>query len=124
MDQIRGKRITNPNEFFKKAQPDNMFNLQQMWSVEFNQTKKGKIYSIISSTPEVVQKKVKEAWETIFSSKKRQASETHKVFTSNKFREIKSKIKNKDQELTNLFTQEELDVVMKNISNGTASGPD
>ena len=123
VDQIRGKRITNPNEFFKKAQPDNMFNSQQMWSVEFNQTKKGKIYNIISSTPEVVQKKVKEAWETIFSSKKRQASETHKVFTSNKFREIKSKIKNKDQELINLFTQEELDMVMKNISNGTAPGP-
>ena len=38
-----------------------MFNSQQMWSVEFNQTKKGKIYNIISSTPEVVQKKVKEA---------------------------------------------------------------
>ena len=71
---------------------------QQMWSVEFNQTKKGKIYSIISNTPEVVQKKVKEAWETIFSSKKRQVSEKHKVFTSNKFVEIKIKIKNKDQE--------------------------
>ena len=38
--------------------------------------------------------------------------------------EIKRKIKNKDQELTDLFTQEELDVVMKNISNGTAPGPD
>ena len=51
-------------------------------------------------------------------------SETHKVFTSNKFREIKRKIKNKDQELTNLLTQEELDMVMKNISNGTAPRPD
>ena len=97
-----------------------MFNSQQMWSVEYNQTKKGKIYNIISSTPEVVQKKVKKAWETIFSSKKRQVSKTHKVFTSNKFVEIKRKIKNKDQKLTDLFTQEKLDVVMKNISNGTA----
>ena len=47
-----------------------MFNSQQMWSVEFNQTKKGKIYNIISSTPEVVQKKEKKPGKQYFLLKK------------------------------------------------------
>ena len=121
---IKEKRMNNPNEFFKKAQPDNMFKSQQLWTVEYEKITKEKKEIITSSTPQVVQRKVKEVWEKIFNKSKIQTGFNHNVFVTKKFREISKKIKNKDQELVTNFTIEELSNVIRILSNGTAPGPD
>ena len=69
-------------------------------------------------------KKVKESWEKVFIASKRAGSFEHKVFETKKFRDIRKKIKFNDDTLTKLTTKEELKEIMKNISNGTAPGPD
>ncbi|HYJ01232.1 MAG TPA: reverse transcriptase family protein, partial [Nitrososphaeraceae archaeon] len=124
VEEIRDKRINNPTEFFKKAQPDNMFNSQQLWTVEYEITKNNKRKIITTSNAEIVKKKVKEAWETVFLSGKRKSSDDHTVFHTKKFKEVRKKIKGKDQTLVQLITMNELDTTIKNLSNNTSPGPD
>ena len=120
--------MTDPGRFFAKAQPDSVFSSQQLWTVDYEEIKitpEGAVKVITTtSVPEIVARKVKEAWETIFTSKRKQNSYEHAVFCTKKFKEIKSKIKNKDQALTQETTKKELEQIINNLSNGTAPGPD
>jgi len=128
VDEIKGLRVTDPGRFFAKAQPDSVFSSQQLWTVDYEEIKitpEGAVKVITTtSVPEIVARKVKEAWETIFTSKRKQNSYEHAVFCTKKFKEIKSKIKNKDQALTQETTKKELEQIINNLSNGTAPGPD
>jgi hypothetical protein len=105
VNEIRGTRKTDPNKFFSKAQPDSVFRSQQLWAVEFEETKtmpdktKEKIITT-SSIPEVVAKQVKLAWETVFTSRTKQTSKYHKAFDTKKFKQIAQKITAKDTMLT------------------------
>ena len=132
VNEIRGWRITNIGRFFARAQPDSVFSSQQLWTVDYikekvalvgGQTVK-QIITISTSIPAEVARKVKEAWEKVFTTSVRMSSHDHKVFHSNKFKEIRRKIKNKDTALTILTNREELREIVKKLSNGTSPGPD
>ena len=74
VDEIRNLRVNDLGKFFARAQPDSVFSSQQLWTVDYEklkQTPEGP-QKIITTTsiPETVSKKVKEAWETVFTSKK------------------------------------------------------
>ena len=129
VNEIRETRKTNPNKFFSRAQPDSVFRSQQLWTVEFTETKTKSdktIEKIItnSSIPEIVAKQVKNAWELVFTSKTKQTSQYHKVFDSKKFKQIAKKITAKDEELIKEITENEILEVLNKLRNNTAPGPD
>ncbi|HYJ01922.1 MAG TPA: reverse transcriptase domain-containing protein, partial [Nitrososphaeraceae archaeon] len=126
--EIRQKRIHDPNKFFARAQPDSVFSSQQLWTVEeetIKETEEG-IEKTITTTsePAVVAKKVKTDWEKVMTSKTKQSSYDHKAFETKKFKDIRKKIKGKDNVLTQEVSETEMDIIIRSLSNGTATGPD
>ena len=128
MNEIQSQRINNPSRFFARAQPDSVFTSQQLWTVDYQtikDTEEGiEIITTTTSIPSTVASKVKEAWETVFTSKKHQSSWEHEVFKTKSFKSIRNKIKNKDTTLTQETTILELNQIIKKLSSNTATGPD
>ena len=85
---------------------------------------KTKTTTTTTSIHDIVSKKIKEAWKTVFTSKKRAKSFDHKVFKIKRFKMIRNKIKNQDTELTKEVNVKELNKIVKNLSNSTAAGLD
>ena len=119
------ERGINPNRFFKRAHPDNVFLNQQLWAVEYTKIdKKGKEKTILSNSPETVSNEIKKAWEKILTSKTKVNNAIQEAFQTEKFKKIKSKIKKNNNALTNVITEQEIINTIKKLSNGTAPGPD
>jgi len=129
VEAIRTSRMDNPGKFFAKTKPDNVFYSQQMWAVDYEQKQINNndnttVTKITSSVPTVVAKKVKEAWQAMFTSNKTKPKGIHPVFASKKFQTCHTKIYQKDQSLLAPVKAEELCELIQNLSSGTAPGPD